>query len=81
MSSQVLYCRYLYALKNVNKVNSKATVRVALSKQWIPDWAKSRLRSSVRRPPIISLYTQASSLIMSPRPTLYRYQSTPIAHN
>ena len=34
--------------QNVNKVNTKATVRCALDSTWIPSWARDRIRMSVR---------------------------------
>ena len=36
--------------QNVNKVNSKAVVRCALTSPWIPLWAQDHLRASVRSP-------------------------------
>jgi peptidyl-tRNA hydrolase ICT1 len=34
--------------KNVNKVNTKATLRVAVDAHWIPQWSRDQLRASVR---------------------------------
>jgi peptidyl-tRNA hydrolase ICT1 len=33
--------------QNVNKVNTKATVRCALDSTWIPSWARDEIRESV----------------------------------
>src|SRR6202008_4296387 len=33
--------------QNVNKVNTKATVRCALDSTWIPSWARDGIRESV----------------------------------
>jgi hypothetical protein len=37
----------LMAKQNVNKVNTKATVRCALDSTWIPSWARDGIRDSV----------------------------------
>lgn len=73
---QVRYtCSYAFyaklkALQNVNKVNTKCTVRCQLSSNWIPLWAKSTLRKNVRLPYAMSheyLLTYSSRLT-SPLP-------------
>jgi hypothetical protein len=33
--------------QNVNKVNTKATVRCALDSTWIPSWARDGIQNSV----------------------------------
>jgi hypothetical protein len=42
---QSLFCSFS---QNVNKVNTKATVRCAIDSHWIPAWAKPMLQQSVR---------------------------------
>lgn len=42
------YLRNILVLKHVNKVNSKAVVKLPLDSVMIPSWAKDRLRNSVR---------------------------------
>lgn len=34
-------------MKNVNKVNTKATLRCAVDSSWIPSWASSALMNNV----------------------------------
>ena len=44
---EVLRSRPKRSVQNVNKVNTKATLRLSLTSSWIPLWARDSLRKSV----------------------------------